>query len=147
MITKRQLIDMLENTPVSDDTEVILYDWQKNIAIDQLNDEGIYPDFELEIINPNPTEQEHQEFRDAVSDPEAFLQTFIALQFDNYDEPEISPKGDRELLFGLAGEIAGTTIYNVKHPLDAEAQAKIHGLNENVAFIARDLFDKLNEQI
>lgn len=144
-MTKRELITQLEALNVSDDTNVIIFDWQKNI--DDESTEGIYSDFEIEVHHTNPTAEEIEDYRERLGDETAELKPVITLNFDNYDEPEISQKGDRELLFGLAGEIAGTTIYNVKYPFDEAAQEKIGDLNSMVAFIAKDLFDKLDEQI
>lgn len=148
-MTKRELIDQLEALNLSDDTEVILFDWQKSLdnADDEGTLEGVYTDFEVIVENENPTPEQTEDYRIRVENDKAELTPVILLSFDNYDISEITEKSDRELLFNLAGQIAGTAIYSIKYPLDGAAQEKIHNLNSTVAYIAKDLFEKLDEQI
>src|SRR6202041_1680796 len=89
-MTKRELINALEATPVSDDTDVILFDWQKNLdsSDDDGSIEGMYADYEIELHNLNPTSEEIEDYRDRMDDENAELKPVITLNFDNYDEME-----------------------------------------------------------
>lgn len=86
-MTKREVINALEASPLSDDAPVKIYDHRKNLTSDhgEGSSDGIY-DFEVGALNDNLTDEEIEEIRDEYGIESI---PFIVLVFDNPDIEDI----------------------------------------------------------
>jgi|ERR1700761_216878 len=83
-MTKREIINQLEALPVSDDTQVVIFDWRKNLGNDdgEGSREGWYEKLDIDLINHNLSDDEKiDHFEITGFEPEVF----ITISFENND--------------------------------------------------------------